>query len=436
MSASEMPTDGTDTNRVEVRSWAYPHVIQALQELAQRGEVDLSDLETLLKISRTQAWGVAEVAGREGSPLAPLAFEFDDIAAAIPQRVRAQVAQILDLDLMRSDAKGALRLSEAASGSFGYHWLEQRSIMARYLYLIACKIQKPDFETVYYDKESDGETDFEGDRSASEELIRTLYGYGWDKEDPKLQEAIERLELQLGLFWCVQMLGLVNKHKLDPLQLTRNGHKKYGIPDQEGINGCYWDGGCPCMCGGRWKKMEFARTERSEEDVYKYGLPEMDLVMWVAYGGARNSSFSPLMGVVRALSEGGGEEAFVEIMIELGSSLANYRQKMGALFQETRHVLDRKGKLEEAVSKYREVHQLGDDDEIEETIMQQIEQTVMREQLYAEAADAAISWPCLVAQSFGLSMTRSVKRALEYISNQSGTDLVVPDDISQTVRVA
>jgi hypothetical protein len=55
--------------------------------------------------------------------------------------------------------------------------------------------------------------------------------------------------------------------------------------------------------------------------------------------------------------------------------------------------------------------------------------------LYPEAADAIVSWPCIVFQAFGLNFVRGVKLGLEHLATGAGVELVVPEDTTRTIPI-
>ncbi len=181
---------------------------------------------------------------------------------------------------------------------------------------------------------------------------------------------------------------------------------KYGICDVRGLRVCYWCSGAVCICGSRKGGMKAERPEITAEFTMTRGLPEMDRHMTV-YGVGRNSAINALAGSVRALSEAGGEYGWINLM---GRDQRTIEEKMGCLHLDgTRHPKMAKKKFSSGGT--------------------------MEQALYSEAADAIVSWPCLVFQTFGLSFVRGVKRGLEHMATGAGVELEIPSDLVQTIPI-
>ena len=118
------------------------------------------------------------------------------------------------------------------------------------------------------------------------------------------------------------------------------------------------------------------------------------------YGVGRNSAISSLTGPVRALSEFGGEFTFRSLVHDLGGDPAGAAQKLAVLYRCGRYDADFRRST---------------------TFMEK------RQALIKEIADIAISWPCLVAQAFGLNYVRCLQRALQQWADQLGITITFPD---------
>lgn len=362
-------------------------------ELAKRGGVDILNPGFLREATNVRTWEVLDQFGRDVQHLYKLTPTFTAIYEA---GVQAGVAKEV-VNHLCPLAGMAASLVQESLGGVGYTWLSQRQVASQLIYALACEIQGDPHAT-----------DADERQARSEKFLMEFYGHEWSNSDPELHHEVEYCERQLGMLYCLRVVAVLTAHpELDLVELTRQGLMKYGVNDLRGRRVCYWCSGVPCVCGGRKGGMKAKRPEITRELVLTRGLPEMDQHM-VVYGVGRNSAINALAGVARSLSEDGGEYAWVRLMSLSGGTNEGIRKRLGCLYLDgTRHTKMADKKTSEQIS--------------------------LLDSLYSEAADAVVSWPCLVHQAFGLNFVRSVKLGLEHMAKGAGVELVTPEDLAKTV---
>ncbi len=382
---------------VRLLSWSFVHVLQMILNLARRGGVDFSNPGLLREALNIRAWEALDELGRDPKHLwrlTPPLHQVYSRALAYGAGDRCSHNQVY------MAAEQATSLAEVALGEVGYSWLSRRQVAAQLIYALANEIQGDPHALDAAERQS-----------RSEAFLREFYGCGWDDPDPELQKEVEYYERQLGVLYCLRAIAVLTEHpELDLVELTRQGLMKYGVVDTRGRRVCYWCSGAPCVCGGRKGGMKARRPEITSDLVWARGLPEMDQHM-VVYGVSRNSAINALAGVVRSLSEDGGEYGWINLMSRCGGTNRGIQERLGCLYLgSSRHPRMAAKKFD-------------------------AEGVPLIEGLYSEAADAVVSWPCLVTQAFGLQFTRSVLLGLQHMADGAGVTLETPDDLTRTIPV-
>lgn len=378
--------------QIKLVSWSFVHVMEMIMELARRGGVDL-DIGFLKEMINARTWELLDQLGRDLKHQDPLTPDINTISRiARSYDVAEEVSHLLSAGI------GADSLTEFSLGEIGYTALSNRSTSGKLLYAIANKIQGDPHHSEGLPQR----------KNKAEKFLAEFYGYGSNNLDPELQLEKRKYELQLGVLFCHRIVAVLTEHpELELTKLTHYGFMKYGLRDHEGNCSCYWCTGSPCLDGGRKGGIKAIIDSITPNIVYRLGLPEMAYFMWVVYGGSRNSAVDALAGPVRSLSEHGGEFSYVSMLKRYGG-VKGIRQKLGCLFlDDTRHVVMALKKEAEGVP--------------------------IDDSLYAEAADAVISWPCLVHQAFGFDFVRSIQFGLEHMAKGAGVKLETPADLTKTV---
>ena len=379
-------------DRLDLKSWSFVHVLATILELAKRGRVDIADAGFLREGANVRTWEVLDELGRDAQQLGKRTPSLYEISA-VALRMGAD-KNVVD-DLCR-DACIADRFSEKVLGDIGYSWLNRRQIASQLIFVLASHLQGDPHDDNALDKR----------QARSESFLRIFFFSG--RSDPEFEKEAEKFERQLGVLYCLRAVSILATHpELDLVEIARHGLLKYGVSDLSGRNVCYWCSGTPCVCGGRKGGMKAKRPTITREHAYTHGLPEMDRHM-IVYGVGRNSAIDALAGVVRSFSEDGGEYGWLRLVSQSGGTVAGVANKFGSL-----HVSDSRHPVMLA--------------------KKETENVPLSDSLYAETADAMVSWPCLVTQAFGLNFVRSVKLGLEHMAKGAGVDLRLPHDLTRTV---
>lgn len=368
---------------MNLKSWAFPHVLQIVHELA--GLIAKTEPDLILQYAGVLAWEVLDTIPRDPKHLHKLTPRIRDVLRALPRGSWHYV--VLALPLLIVSTLGALMLQKIVLGPVGYTWLSTRETMSRLIYGLACTIQ------------GWGKRRTLQRQRLSSQFLRNLHRFGLDNPDPELQAEIEQYESQLGHLFLVTMVGVMRKYPhFTPEEITAAGLIKYGVPTLGGLNVCYFDGGAPCTCGSRWQGMHAPLVEQGKEAVFVFDALEMDGHMTV-YGVGRNSAISALTGPVRALSEFGGELTFRGLIHDLGG-IGESEHELGVLYRRGRYDADFRRSMTSSADK--------------------------RQALIKEIADVVVSWPCLVTQAFGLDYVRCLKRSLIIMAEKVGVNIVFP----------
>ncbi len=390
---SSVESGGERREKIVLPNLNFVGVFETIMQIARDGKVDLSNPGFLREVVNAQTWGTLDEIGRDPKHLHRLIPPLNVVQEA---GLRAGLSKEIIAPLY-SDAVASERLDEASLGKIGYTWLARRQTASQLIYALGCEIQG-DFIGADADER----------HARAENFLLEFYQYGLDNTDSELQKEVEQYERQLGVLFCMRAVAVLTEHpELNLTELVRHGLGKYGVKDVSGKTRCYWCPGRLCVCGGRKGDIKAKLPDITDELALAGTLRQMDEHMTV-YGVGRNSAIDGLAGVVRSLSEDGGEFGSVRLMSLSGGTLDGLKERLGCLYLEgTRQ--DKMAQKEEAAK------------------------VSLEERIYSEAADAMVSWPCLVTQAVGLNFERSVMLGLTHMAEMAGVELQVPEHMNLSV---